>query len=95
MQNIDYDLRRHAWQHFKIAVEYSVPNHENGEIIRLCRIFSTAPQEEQKSWEVLISAASRLGHKNAAKRFGQLLYQWSGEKSLIPAYLAAIVSTFF
>lgn len=51
----------------------------NLELVRLCRMFSTAPTEEHKYWERAINIACRLGHRQAIREFGFALYNWAAE----------------
>lgn len=84
--------REEAWKKFQIAADQSVRGTHNLELTRLARIFSTAPPDEQRGWEVVMQAACRVGHNESIKIFGFAMYNWQSEnKRAGPSWLTFLI----
>ena len=67
-----------AWEDFNAAAQQENANGcVNLSLIRDARVFTTAPQSETESWEILIEAASQQGMRDGLVAFGEILRDWS------------------
>jgi len=67
-----------AWEDFAAAASIEEDNDVvTLSLIRDARVFTTAPLEETREWEILIGAVSKRGDRAGVIAFGEILRDWS------------------
>lgn len=71
-----YSERKKAWKAFKKAAKNLQEGTYNLDLIRLARVFTAAPKNDQGYLEELINLSGAQGNSKGVITFGRFLYKW-------------------